>query len=65
MIKLDEYGLENMIRKAESVLNAAITTRSVKDKNLMISQVLGMMNGLYYLLDYEDIEEEKEWNKYL
>jgi hypothetical protein len=60
MIKLDEYGLENMIRKAESVLNAAITTRSVKDKNLMISQVLGMMNGLYYLLDYEDIEEEKE-----
>jgi hypothetical protein len=49
-----------MIRKAESVLNAAITTRSVKDKNLMISQVLGMMNGLYYLLDYEDIEEEKE-----
>jgi hypothetical protein len=60
MIKLDEYGLENMIRKVESVLNAAITTRSVKDKNLMISQVLGMMNGLYYLLDYEDIEEEKE-----
>ena len=60
MIKLDEYGLENMIHKVESILNAAITTRSVKDKNLMISQVLGMMNGLYYLLDYEDIEEEKE-----
>lgn len=60
MIKLDEYGLENMIRKAESVLNAAITTRSVKDKNLMISQVLGMINGLYYLLDWEDIEEKKE-----
>jgi hypothetical protein len=60
MIKLDECGLESMIRKAESVLNAAIATRSVKDKNLMISQVLGMMNGLYYLLDWEDLEEEKE-----
>jgi hypothetical protein len=59
-IKLNDYGVEDILREISDYLESAIASNSKKQKNEIIHKALGAIETLYYVIDVTEVETDTE-----
>lgn len=59
-IKLNDYGVEDILREISDYLESAIKSNSKKQKNEIIHKALGAIETLYYVIEVTEVDDDTE-----
>lgn len=59
-IKLNDYGVGDILREISDYLESAIKSNSKKQKNEIIHKALGAIETLYYVIEVTEVDDDTE-----
>ena len=59
-IKLEDYGVEDVLKDICKWLEDAIKSNSKKKKNEIMNKALGAVDTLYYIINVTDVDKNTE-----
>lgn len=59
-IKLNDYGVGDILKEISDYLESAIKSNSKKQKNEIIHKALGAIETLYYVIEVTEVDDDTE-----